>query len=92
MFSKVAKEAPKENSGAILGLNQGVGSLMRMGGPLIGTALFEIDAAYPYYLGAVILSIGFFIALSLAFKIRSSLRENPCLQCWPFALDRWNPI
>ena len=77
----LSKEAPKENSGAILGLNQGVGSLMRMVGPLIGTALFEIDAAYPYYLGAVVLSFGFFIALSLVFKIRSSLRDNPCLQC-----------
>lgn len=77
----LSKEAPRENSGAVLGLNQGVSSLMRMGGPLIGTALFEIDVAYPYYLGAVVLSVCFFIALSLAFKIRSSLIDNPCLQC-----------
>jgi MFS family permease len=77
----LSKETPKENSGAILGLNQGVGSFMRIGGPLLGTALFQLDAAYPYYLGALILFLGFVIAGSLVIKTRSSLRENPCLQC-----------
>jgi MFS family permease len=77
----LSKETPKENAGAILGINQGVGSFMRIGGPLLGTALFELDAAYPYYLGALILTVGFFIAGSLVLKTRSSLKESPCLQC-----------
>jgi MFS family permease len=77
----LSKETPKENSGAILGLNQGMGSLMRIGGPLLGTALFELDAAYPYYLGASVLILGLVIAGSLVIKTRSSLKENPCLQC-----------
>ncbi|MFX1516652.1 MAG: MFS transporter [Promethearchaeota archaeon] len=77
----LSKETPKENSGSILGLNQGIGSFMRIGGPLLGTALFELDAAYPYYSGALILILGLFIAGSLVLKIRSSLKENPCLQC-----------
>ncbi|MFX1546137.1 MAG: MFS transporter [Promethearchaeota archaeon] len=77
----LSKETPKENSGAILGLNQGIGSLMRIAGPLIGTALFEIDVAYPYYFGALILIIGLFIAGGLVIKTRSLLKEHPCLQC-----------
>ncbi|MFX1506897.1 MAG: MFS transporter, partial [Promethearchaeota archaeon] len=77
----LSKETPKENAGAILGLNQGVGSFMRIGGPLLGTALFELDAAYPYYLGTIVLIIGFIIAVNLVLRTRSSLKENPCLQC-----------
>ncbi|UCG00322.1 MAG: MFS transporter [Candidatus Heimdallarchaeota archaeon] len=77
----LSKETPKENSGVILGLNQGIGSFMRIGGPLVGTALFELDAAYPYYLGAFILIIGFLIAGILFLKTRSLLKENPCIQC-----------
>ena len=77
----LSKETPKENAGAVLGLNQGVGSFMRIGGPLLGTAFFELDAAYPYYLGAIVLIIGFVIAFNLVLRTRSSLKANPCLQC-----------
>ncbi len=64
----LSKKAPSDNAGTILGINQSVGSFMRIGGPLVGTALFEINEAFPYYLGAFILSIGFLIALSIMLK------------------------
>ncbi|WP_455139487.1 MFS transporter [Candidatus Hodarchaeum mangrovi] len=77
----LSKEAPQDNSGAILGLNQGVGSFMRISGPLIGTALFEINAAFPYYLGAIILLIGLFLALIIRYFIKRSILGYPCLRC-----------
>lgn len=77
----LSKETPKENSGTILGLNQGIGSFMRILGPLIGTALFEINEAYPYYLGAFILFLGIFVALGLRYRIKERFGENACLNC-----------
>ncbi|MFX0061198.1 MAG: MFS transporter [Candidatus Hermodarchaeota archaeon] len=80
----LSKKAPKEKSGALLGLNQGVGSFMRIGGPLAATALFEIDVAFPYYLGAIILAIGFIFGLALITLARERIPEIeglPCLNC-----------
>ena len=77
----LSKETPSENSGAVLGLNQSVGSLLRIFGPLIGTFLFEYNEAFPYYLGAVILIICILFAFSLIKEERGRIFGSPCLQC-----------
>ena len=77
----LSKETPVESSGAILGLNQGMGSFMRIIGPLIATALFEFNVAYPYYLGAMLLSLSFILAVWLVKLSKERLPEIPCLNC-----------
>jgi MFS family permease len=77
----LSKQAPPEQSGIILGLNQGVGSLMRIIGPLLATILFEINAAYPYYLGAVILTLSFMLAIWLVRISIDRYPELPCRNC-----------
>jgi MFS family permease len=77
----LSKEAPVENSGAILGLNQSVGSFLRIIGPLIGTILFEYNEAYPYYLGALVLGVCIIFAVSLYFKEKGRVFGSPCLNC-----------
>jgi len=54
---------------------------MRISGPLIGTALFEINAAFPYYLGAIILFSGLVLALMIRYFIKQSIIGYPCLRC-----------
>ncbi|NHJ02665.1 MAG: MFS transporter [Candidatus Heimdallarchaeota archaeon] len=77
----LSKRTPSKSSGTILGLNQGIGSLMRVIGPLIGTALFEINEAFPYYLGAVVLCAGFVLAFNIWFKSKKEIRYSPCINC-----------
>ncbi|MFX0084793.1 MAG: MFS transporter [Candidatus Hodarchaeota archaeon] len=77
----LSKEAPSNSSGTILGFNQGIGSFMRISGPLIGTALFEINEAYPYYLGALVLSIGFLVSINIWLKSKKEIIYSPCTNC-----------
>ncbi len=77
----LSKEAPSNSSGTILGFNQGIGSFMRISGPLIGTALFEINDAFPYYLGALVLSIGFLVSIYIWLKSKKEIIYSPCTNC-----------
>ena len=61
----LSKKTPPDNSGAILGLNQGLGSLMRILGPLEATFLFEKNVVYPYYIGAILVVICLVFAIVL---------------------------
>jgi len=76
LSSLLSKEAPSEKSGAILGLNQGLSSLMRIFGPLLGTGLFVIDSRFPYYVGALIIFLSFLLGLILVSKIRDWDKET----------------
>jgi DHA1 family tetracycline resistance protein-like MFS transporter len=77
----LSKEAPPNSSGTLLGFNQGIGSFMRISGPLIGTALFEINEAFPYYLGTLVLIVGFFFAIIIWFKSKKEVIYSPCTNC-----------
>ncbi|MHA2291144.1 MAG: MFS transporter [Candidatus Hodarchaeales archaeon] len=77
----ISKETPIENSGAVLGLNQSFGSLLRIIGPLIGTFVFEYDEAFPYYLGVMILVVCILFAFFLVKEERGRVLGSPCLQC-----------
>jgi len=77
----LSKQAPPERSGIILGLNQGIGSFMRIIGPLLATVLFEFNTAYPYYLGAVTLTLSFLLAVWLVRFSKDQYPELPCRNC-----------
>ncbi len=77
----LSKQVPPERSGIILGLNQGIGSFMRIIGPLLATVLFEFNTAYPYYLGAVIFMLSFILAVWLKRFSKAQYPELPCRNC-----------
>ncbi len=77
----LSKNIPQRESGVVLGFNQSLGSFMRIIGPLIGTALFEVNEAIPYYIGTVILIVGLFIAIRIAFISKKAIILSPCLNC-----------
>ncbi|MFW9928091.1 MAG: MFS transporter [Candidatus Thorarchaeota archaeon] len=59
----LSKSVPKNKQGAILGFNSGMGSLMRIFGPIIGTGLLILDSGYPYIFSSILL--GFCVILSI---------------------------
>jgi len=77
----LSKNTPQRDSGVVLGFNQGLGSFMRIIGPLVGTAFFELNEAIPYYIGTVILIFGIFIAMRIAFISKKAIILSPCLNC-----------
>ena len=77
----LSKSVSQRDSGVILGFNQGLGSFMRIIGPLVGTAFFELNEAIPYYLGTVILIVGIFIAMRIAYISKKAIILSPCLNC-----------
>ncbi len=77
----LSKKVPVEKSGAILGLNQSVGSLMMIIGPLVGTYIFEFNEAFPYYLGALILGISILFAFSLISSEKREDKVSYCINC-----------
>ncbi len=80
--SLLSKKAPKEYQGGIMGLNQGLSSLMRILGPLMGTFLLEIDTAYPYFAGAALLALAFLLTLILVIDARRvPVGPTVCLNC-----------
>ncbi len=65
--SLISRAAPDDQQGAILGLNQSLGSLARVVGPLLAGALFTgLDPSAPFLAGAGIL----FIAAAMAIQYR----------------------
>ncbi len=83
--SLLSKKAPKEYQGGVMGLNQGLSSLMRILGPLMGTFLLEIDTSLPYLAGAFLFFLAFLLTLLLVIEARKSattrLGPTTCLNC-----------
>jgi multidrug resistance protein len=67
--SLISKLAPEGEQGKILGINQSIGSLGRVFGPLAGGALYTLDLHLPYLGGAVLMLLCLLIALSRIKKI-----------------------
>lgn len=53
----ISRQADADHQGTTLGLSQGVGSLARALGPLLGGWLFDIGPAWPYWVGAGLLVV-----------------------------------
>ena len=61
----LSKQASNTVQGTILGINQSVGALMRIIGPLLATFLFEIGDSLPYVIVILILILTLLVALSV---------------------------
>lgn len=51
----VSRQAHEDHQGMTLGLSQGVGSLARAIGPIIGGLLYDAGPSWPYWIGAAVL-------------------------------------
>jgi cyanate permease len=61
----LSKQAPNTVQGTVLGINQSVGALMRIIGPLLATFLFEIGDILPYVAVILFLIVTLLVAISL---------------------------
>ncbi len=62
----VSREADELEQGAILGVNQSVGSLARVAGPALAGLAFNVGGAgMPYFLGSLIMILPIFLAMGL---------------------------
>ncbi len=59
----LSQKTPDNQQGGILGINQGLASLMRVFAPLIGTALLDVQLGLPFFFGGglLVLAIAFFV-------------------------------
>lgn len=65
-----------DNQGFVGGMNSFFTSLANVFGPIIGGSLFDIDINYPYYFSALVIVIGFIIAMLFWKEPRLKLSEN----------------
>jgi DHA1 family tetracycline resistance protein-like MFS transporter len=80
--SLLSKTTPEGRQGAVLGVNQGMGSLMRIVGPLAATYLLSIDVAYPYYASASLIALAFILTLSIVGRSRKlGAKTTLCTNC-----------
>lgn len=78
----LSKKSPEGRQGELLGANQGMGSLMRIFGPLIGTYLFETNTAYPYYASAALIGIALLLILFVTKRARKiPIGTTLCARC-----------
>ena len=66
----LSKKSPEGRQGELLGANQGMGSLMRIFGPLLGTYLLEKNTSYPYYSSATLVIMALLLVLLVARRAR----------------------
>jgi len=62
----VSRHAHEDRQGMTLGLSQGIGSLARAVGPIIGGLLYDAGPSWPYWAGAAVLA---FVGL-MAVRVR----------------------
>ena len=64
LTSLLSRTAPEQQQGAFLGLNQSLGSLARVLGPLLGAACFKyLGPGSPFLVAAAILGFATFLAV-----------------------------
>ena len=80
LASLLTKQVTSKHKGTILGLNESLGSFMRILGPLIGSFAFDLNVVLPFYLGAMLLifSILTVLIIFLLLKIKSvfNIKDN----------------
>ncbi|MBI5687497.1 MAG: MFS transporter [Verrucomicrobia bacterium] len=72
LLALVSHEAPPEEQGRALGFEQSVESIARIAGLLLGGALFDLRNWAPYAFGAVLMVLGYVLAM-----LQVARRENP---------------
>lgn len=66
LSSLVSRSAPKEIQGGIFGVNQALGALARLVGPIISSPLFAYKPSAPYIVGALVILFPTFAAFRLS--------------------------
>jgi MFS transporter, DHA1 family, tetracycline resistance protein len=74
--SAVAGAAPRERSGAALGIQQSAGGLARVVGPIVGGALFAVATGLPYLAAAALALVGLLLVPTAA-RIPGSTAGGP---------------
>lgn len=67
--SLISKKVPRNEQGKMLGLNQSLGSLGRVIGPIIGGAVYGVNYHLPYFLGASFLLFVLWLVLNKLGKL-----------------------
>jgi MFS family permease len=75
--SLLSKNTPKDQQGAVLGLNQGLAALGRVAGPLIGSTLFVENIYYPIYFSLIFLFACLMLAILFHLKQEKLAKELP---------------
>ena len=65
MTSLISRAAPPQIQGGIFGINQSIGALARLVGPVVAPPLFAMQPTFPYLLGGVAVLFPAFAAWSL---------------------------
>ncbi len=73
----LSQKTPTDKQGGILGINQGLASLMRVVAPLIGTALLNVDLGLSFFFGGGLLALAtiFFVVFVKNRKTRERGKE-----------------
>jgi MFS transporter, DHA1 family, tetracycline resistance protein len=74
--SAVAGAAPRERSGAALGIQQSAGGLARVVGPIVGGALFAVATGLPYLAAAALAIVGLLLVPTAA-RVPGSTAGGP---------------
>ena len=75
--SYLAKAAPKDKRGVILGIRQSFISLGSVIGPLIGSVLYQGDhKLWVFYLSIILLALSFVILLFVTKKINKDIKKT----------------
>src|SRR5690606_37433470 len=79
MTSLLSRSVPEDQQGSILGLNQSLGSLGRVLGPLVSGAMFQTHAKLPLLFSGGITLLALFATVSLRppEKTDGSLTQRP---------------
>ncbi len=66
VITLISKNTPPEKQGGILGLNQSLGSLARVLGPVWGGYVFdEVSIGFPFFSAGILIFMIFFVSLNL---------------------------
>ncbi len=75
LSSLISQAAPQAERGSVMGVQQGLGSLMRIVGPVVGTWLFQhVGMPAPYWLAGILMLIG--CGLGLKVKAHPATAES----------------
>jgi MFS family permease len=61
ILALLSKNTPSHQQGQVLGSNQSFGSLARVIGPALGGLLYSLDWGFPFWGGALLMGICFFL-------------------------------
>jgi len=81
----VSRQAHEDRQGLTLGLSQGIGSLARAIGPLVGGLLYDVAPSWPYWVGAAVLTLVGLVAVRVRPHQQRSLAGGASAASAPYS-------